>query len=347
MTDQEPHPDQSDEQGPERGHEQGHVPVMLAEVLEALAPADGETFLDGTFGGGGYTRGLLDEADCNVIALDRDWDAIERGRGMEQEYAGRLKLLHGNFGVADTVLRAEGITEVDGIAIDLGVSSFQLDQGERGFSFMRDGPLDMRMDRLSGDLTASEVVNEFSEQQIADIIYKYGEERQSRRIARAIVDARTEMPIEGTAELAKIVARAARSRGASRIHPATRTFQALRIYVNRELDELEAGLMAWTSLLRPGGKMAVVSFHSLEDRIVKIFMRQMSGNLGQGSRHLPAVVAAKAEPVLELIGRKVKKPSHDEARANPRARSARMRVAMRTEAAISDTAFDDFREDAS
>lgn len=325
----------------------GHLPVMLAEVIDALVPSDGATYLDGTYGGGGYSRALLDGAACMVLAVDRDWAAIERGRTDEARYEGRLKLLHGKFSEASRLLGDEGVEEVDGIAIDLGVSSYQLDDGERGFSFMRDGPLDMRMDTFSGGITAAEVVNEFSEQQIADIIFKFGDEGRSRRIAREIVRARDHAPIERTSELAEIVSRALHGRGASKLHPATRTFQALRIYINDELGELESGLRAWTSLLRPGGKMAVVSFHSLEDRIVKVFMREVSGSAGQGSRHLPLVASSRPAPLLELIGRKVRKPSATESASNPRARSARLRVAMRTGISIADSPLAELWEEAS
>lgn len=311
-----------------------HTPVLLAEVIDALAPRDGEIYVDGTFGGGGYSAAILGAADCKVYAIDRDPDAIERGRAMEQEFAGRLKLIHGRFSEMDVLLEAEGETRVDGVALDIGVSSSQLDEAMRGFSFMKEGPLDMRMAREGQ--TAAEVVNTYGEADLADIFYRYGEEHASRRIARAIVEIRGEKPIETTTGLAKIVVEAKgakKSRGASRIHPATKVFQALRIYVNRELQELQCGLQAAVRLLREGGRLCVVSFHSLEDRIVKNFLLENSGNIPQGSRHSPpdATPGKWRGPTLILKRKKGITPGDAELANNPRARSARLRVATRSD----------------
>ena len=300
-----------------------HRPVLLSEVIEALQPRDGAIYVDGTFGAGGYSRALLDAAHCAVWGIDRDPGAIESGQRLAQQYDGRLGLIEGCYGDMDTLLAARGVDAVDGIALDLGVSSMQLDQAERGFSFRGDGPLDMRMGR-SGT-SAADIVNRAEESELADIIFKYGEERLARRIARAIVAARALAPIERTAQLASIVAKVV-GRGDGRIHPATRTFQALRIAVNDELGELERGLDAGERMLRAGGRFAVVSFHSLEDRIVKDFMRSHAGATPNPSRHVPAIAATPAA-TLRLINRKPIVPTEQEANANSRARSARLRVA--------------------
>jgi 16S rRNA (cytosine1402-N4)-methyltransferase len=313
----------------------GHAPVMAAEVVAALAPKAGEVFVDGTFGGGGYSLALLDAADCKVYGIDRDPDAIARGRALEARFKGRLVLLEGCFSEMDSLLEAAGEDKVDGVALDLGVSSFQLDEPSRGFSFLRDGALDMRMSKAG--LSAAEVVNTFSERQLADIFFAFGEEKKSRRIAKKIVAARAVKPIATTAELSALVCKALgakTSRGASALHPATRVFQALRIFVNRELDELERGLAAAERILREGGRLAVVSFHSLEDRIVKTFLKQRSGNIPQGSRHSPpdATPGKWREPTLFLPLKKAQTPGEAEIEANPRARSAKLRVAVRTAA---------------
>ncbi len=300
-----------------------HRPVLLSEVIDALQPRDGAIYVDGTFGGGGYSRALLDAARCAVWGIDRDPDAIASGRALAAQYDGRLALIEGCYGDMDNLLAERGVDAVDGIALDLGVSSMQLDQAERGFSFRGDGPLDMRMSR-SGP-SAADLVNHADERELADIIFKYGEERHARRIARAIVAARAQTPIERTAQLAEIVARVV-GRGDGRIHPATRTFQALRIAVNDELGELERGLRAGEKLLRRGGRLAVVSFHSLEDRLVKDFMRQRAGAMPRPSRHMPALQAV-SQATLKLVGRKPIVPGEAEAASNPRARSARLRVA--------------------
>ena len=313
-----------------------HVPVLLQEVVDALAPVDGGRYLDGTFGVGGYTRALLAAADCTVLAVDRDPDAIVRARALSQEYAGRLLPLHGRFGEMDRLAAGAEIDQVNGIALDLGVSSPQLDEAERGFSFRHDGPLDMRMDR-SGE-SAADVVNEASERELADIIFHYGEERYARRIAKAIVVARTTATIRRTGDLADIVRRvvpsAPDSAGRS-IDPATRTFQALRIHVNRELEELDHGLDAAERMLSPGGRLAVVSFHSLEDRRVKTFLRTRSGKSARPSRHTPGAITVQDTgpgPTFTVLTRRPITPSPAEVEANPRARSARLRVGERTNA---------------
>jgi 16S rRNA (cytosine1402-N4)-methyltransferase len=301
-----------------------HTPVLLNEVVAALRPRDGGRYVDGTFGAGGYTTAVLDRADCQVIAIDRDPDAIGAGQALAERYAPRLRLIEGRFGDMVELLSTEGVDEVDGVALDLGVSSMQFDQPERGFSFRASGPLDMRMEK-SGR-SAADVVNDADEAELADIIYRWGEERRSRRVARAIVEARKQKRIETTAELAEIVRRAVGSQGRDESDPATRTFQALRIAVNDELGELERGLAAAEHILIPGGRLAVVSFHSLEDRAVKEFVRSRSGRTPSPSRHAPPL--ADSEPArLRDLTRKPVLPSGAEVAANPRARSARLRVA--------------------
>ncbi len=314
----------------------GHTPVLLDSVIAALEPHTGAVYVDGTLGGGGYTSALLAAADCIVWGIDRDPDAIARNSGLAARYAGRLHLVSGRFGDMQALLTDRGVGAVDGVTLDLGVSSMQIDDPARGFAFAKDGPLDMRMDK-SGQ-TAADLVNTVDEGELADIIHTFGEERLARRIARAIVAARTQTPIETTGQLAKIVRAVAAPRKRSRtshgskIDPATRTFQALRIKVNDELAELERGLGAAEAILKPGGRLAVVSFHSLEDRRVKVFLRQRSGNEGRGSRHRPDIAALPA-PAWRLLGRRAIRPSETEIAQNPRARSARLRVAERTEAA--------------
>jgi 16S rRNA (cytosine1402-N4)-methyltransferase len=307
----------------------GHTPVLLAEVLEALQPKDGGIYIDGTFGGGGYARGLLDAAQCRVVGIDRDPTAVQRGAALARRYDGRLDLIEGRFGEMDRLLRAHGVDAADGVALDLGVSSMQLDEASRGFSFRFDGPLDMRMEG-SGP-TAADLIARASERELADIIFQYGEERRARPIARAIAAARNEAPIRTTGRLAEIVRKAAGQRAKDGIDPATRTFQALRIWVNDELGELRRGLIAAETLLAPGGRLAVVSFHSLEDRAVKEFLRRRSGAAPQGSRHLPRPSAERA-PSFRLLSRSAVTPSEAEIQSNPRARSARLRAAERTHA---------------
>jgi 16S rRNA (cytosine1402-N4)-methyltransferase len=304
-----------------------HQPVMLEEVVAALAPQSGEIHLDGTFGAGGYTRALLERADCRVIAFDRDPTAIEAGRELEAAFKGRLTLQLAPFSELVSCLDALGIELVDGVVFDLGVSSMQLDRPERGFSFAKDGPLDMRMS-MRGE-TAADVVNSLPERELADVIYRFGEERRSRAVAGAIVAARKIAPIETTGRLAEIVAGVVRQSG--RIHPATRTFQALRIYVNREIEELLRGLEAAEHALAEGGRLVVVSFHSLEDREAKRFLQSRSAVKAGVSRHLPQQDSGP-EPTFRLPRRSVLKPRDDEIRRNPRARSARLRAAVRTAA---------------
>ena len=300
-----------------------HVPVLVNEVIGALAIHEGETALDGTFGAGGYTRALLGAGAGRVIALDRDPDAIEDGRSLVPDP--RLTLINERFSQMDRVLAERGIEHVDAIALDIGVSSMQLDRADRGFSFSADGPLDMRMSR-SG-LTAAEFLNSADESEIARILKDYGEEPRARAIARAIVAAR---PVERTAELAAIVRRAAGFRPGQKTDPATRTFQAIRIHLNAELEELELGLEAAERALGPGGRLAIVTFHSLEDRIVKRFFRERSGGTPAGSRHRP-VQTDPREPTFERVAKPVS-PTERELAANPRARSARLRSAIRTSA---------------
>jgi len=304
-----------------------HRPVMLTEVLAVLSPRDGGVYVDGTFGAGGYSRAILEAADCIVWAIDRDPDAIRRGEDLAAAYPGRLRLVQGRFGELVALLRDRNVTLVDGIALDLGVSSPQLDEAGRGFSFRADGPLDMRMG--ADGPTAADAVNGLDEKELADIIYRLGEERFSRRVAHAIVEARREGPITGTLALAGIVRRAV-PRSRDGIDPATRTFQALRIYVNDELGELDRALVAAETLLAPGGRLAVVAFHSLEDRRVKAFLRARAGASPRTSRHLPATQEEGRAPTFSLIRGGAIKPSREEVDSNPRSRSARLRAAERT-----------------
>lgn len=300
-----------------------HVPVLVNEVIAALALHETATAVDGTFGAGGYTRAMLSAGAGRVIGFDRDPDAIAAGVSLVPDP--RLELVNENFSQMDRVLADRGIGLVDAIALDIGVSSMQLDRAERGFSFQADGPLDMRMSK-SG-MTAAEFLNSADEADIARVLRDYGEEPRARAIARAIVAAR---PVERTAELAAIVRRAAGFRPGQKSDPATRTFQAIRIHLNSELDELEQGLAAAERSLRPGGRLAVVTFHSLEDRIVKRFFRERSGGTPAGSRHRP-VQSDPREPTFERVAKPVS-PTERELAANPRARSARLRSAVRTAA---------------
>ena len=302
----------------------GHVPVLLGEVLDVIRPRDGAHYIDGTFGGGGYSRALLDAAKCRVLGIDRDPDAIARGHDMVAHYAGRLTLVEGEFSDMGALLAAMGESGTDGVVLDIGVSSFQFDDSRRGFSFREDGPLDMRMSKTGR--TAADIVNTADEKTLASIIFQYGEERHSRRIAHAIVAAR---PIARTARLAEIVADALGPAALRQpIHPATRTFQALRIYVNDELGELERGLEAAERVLRAGGRLAVVAFHSLEDRIVKRFLAEHSAAAPKTSRHLPERADRRA-PAFRLLTARAVKPGAAETETNPRARSARLRAAER------------------
>ncbi|MDD3029020.1 MAG: 16S rRNA (cytosine(1402)-N(4))-methyltransferase RsmH [Alphaproteobacteria bacterium] len=314
-----------------------HIPVLLKEVIETLAPKDGGIYVDGTFGRGGYTRAILEAAKTKVIAIDRDPDALSAGQSLAERFAPRLTLVQGPFGAMDVLLAGEHLYQVDGIVLDLGVSSPQLDEPERGFSFNRDGPLDMRMSR-SGP-TAADIVNGTDEKELADIIYTLGEERHARRVAQRIVEARTHERILRTGQLADIVRKAV-PRSKDGLDPATRTFQALRIYVNDELNELNRALEAAEKILAPKGRLVVVSFHSLEDRIVKEFLRNRSGMASSGSRHLPTNdTDANAKPLFHLLSKKPIVPADEEIAGNPRAASAKLRAAERTEAPYTQTPF--------
>ncbi len=300
-----------------------HVPVLLAEVLDALGPRDGGIYVDATFGGGGYSRALLATVDCRVVAIDRDPEAVARGRELEREEP-RFTMIEGRFGELDRLLAERGIGAVDGIVFDLGLSSFQLAAAERGFSFTLEGPLDMRMERRGP--SAADLLARLREEEIARILRDYGEEPAARRIARAIVARRAQAPIRTTRELAELIVQVV-GPGRRGHHPATRTFQALRIAVNDELGELERGLAAAVRVLRPGGRLVVVSFHSLEDRIVKRFVDAQAGRRPRLSRHLPEAGLAACRPTLRWVTRRVVRPSRAELARNPRARSARLRVA--------------------
>jgi 16S rRNA (cytosine1402-N4)-methyltransferase len=302
---------------------QAHIPVMLTEVVGLLAPRAGGVYLDGTFGGGGYTAAFLEAAPCTVWALDRDPEAITRGADLVARFPGRLHLIHGQFGAMLDLLAQRGVTALDGVVLDLGVSSFQIDDPARGFSFRGDGPLDMRMSRRGP--TAADLVNTLPERELADLLFELGEERASRRIARAIVAARTEAAIVTTARLASII-RGVLPPDRSGIDPATRSFQALRIRVNDELGEIERALEQASRLLAPAGRLIVVSFHSLEDRIVKRFMTDAAGRAPSPSRHDPRGLAARPAPRFRLLTARPLRPRANETNANPRSRSARLRA---------------------
>jgi 16S rRNA (cytosine1402-N4)-methyltransferase len=299
-----------------------HVPVLLRPLLAVVAPVTG-TWLDGTLGAGGYARGLLDAGAEQVIGVDRDPLALELARHWGAAWGDRLRLVQGNFAQMDTYAQ-----DLDGVVLDLGVSSMQLDRAERGFSFRNDGPLDMRMSQEGP--SAADLVNTAAEEVLADILFLYGEERASRRIARAIVRAREAAPIETTAQLAALVERCLPRPKPGQAHPATRSFQAIRIAVNDEYRALMDGLGAAERALRPGGQLAVVTFHSIEDRMVKRFFQTRAGTMGGGSRHAPE--APRAAPQFTLKTRKAIAPDEAELAENPRARSARLRIGIRTDA---------------
>lgn len=306
-----------------------HVSVLLSEVIEDLAPRDGETYIDGTFGAGGYTRAILEAADCRVLAIEQDPDAFAAGAALCDAYAPRLMLAHTRFSAMEEEVAARGLGPIDGIVLDIGVSSMQLDDPARGFSFMRDGPLDMRMSQDGP--SAADFLNHADEEDIANVLYRYGDERRSRAIARAIGKARSEKPLATTLELAHVVERVlGRARGDEK-HPATRTFQALRIYINDELGELERALAGAERLLRPGGRLSIVTFHSLEDRIVKHVFQERSGKEKGVSRYLPKEAQGRP-PSFRIVNPKGRTPSEAETDVNPRARSARLRTALRTDA---------------
>ncbi|MFK8250229.1 16S rRNA (cytosine(1402)-N(4))-methyltransferase RsmH [Ancylobacter terrae] len=303
-----------------------HLPVLLDEVVAHLAPRDGGVYVDGTFGAGGYSRAILNAADCRVIGIDRDPSAVAGSAALVLAHPGRLAVSQDRFSNLDSVAAMLGAPQVDGVVLDIGVSSMQLDEGERGFSFRRAGPLDMRM---SGEGTsAADLVAKLPEGELANLIYRFGEERLSRPIARAIVKARAEAPIDTTLRLAEIVASVVWAKP-HEPHPATRTFQALRIAVNDELGELARALVAAERILKPGGRLVVVTFHSLEDRIVKTFLNGRA-KPAAGSRHMPAVAASA--PSFRLVAKGAVEPSAAEIARNPRARSAKLRAGERTAA---------------
>jgi 16S rRNA (cytosine1402-N4)-methyltransferase len=303
-----------------------HIPVLGAEAVAMLNPRDGGIYVDATFGAGGYSRAILDAADTRVIGIDRDRTVIAAGFDLVDRSNGRLTLVEDRFSNLAEVCAAQGASRVDGVVMDVGVSSMQVDEAGRGFSFRLDGPLDMRMGQDGP--TAADVVARASEADLANIIYIFGEERHSRAVARAIVAARKEAPITTTRALAEIVGKVVWAKPGE-IHPATRTFQALRIFVNEELDELHLALSAAERVLKPGGRLVVVSFHSLEDRMVKNFLSER-GKTGGGSRHLPEM--AQATPSFCILTKRPVTAGDDEVRANPRARSAKLRAAERSDA---------------
>lgn len=308
-----------------------HIPVMLAEVLAALEPRDGERYIDATFGAGGYTKAILGAAETHVLAIDRDPDAIAEGQALVAASGGRLMLLQGVFGDMASLATGSGFAAVDGIVLDIGVSSMQLDRAERGFSFMSDGPLDMRMSQEGR--SAADIVNEDDERDIAFILRTWGEERQAGRIARAITREREKAPIATTRQLAAIVERVLGRSWDERKHPATRTFQALRIAVNNELDELTQGLEAAERLLKPGGRLVLVTFHSEEDRIAKRFLTERTGRTSGVSRHGPPMTGEAPSQSFRFVNHRPLTPGEEEIARNPRSRSAKLRTALRTEAA--------------
>ncbi len=304
----------------------GHVPVMLNEVVAELAPRPGGVYLDGTFGGGGYARAVLEAASCTLWAIDRDPAAVARGAALAARYKGRLHVLQGGFGQMLALLGAHGVAALDGVVLDLGLSSYQIDDPARGFSFRGEGPLDMRMG--AEGITAAELVMTLPEAELADTLYQFGEERLSRRIARAIVAARALAPITTTTRLAEII-RGVVPPSRDGIHPATRSFQALRIRVNDELGEIARALTAAAELLAPGGRLVVVSFHSLEDRLVKRFMAEAAGRAPAPSRHDPRGLDSRGAPGFALLTPRARRPGEAELARNPRARSARLRALQR------------------
>lgn len=306
-----------------------HAPVLLDEVIEALAPRAGEVIIDATFGAGGYTRAIL-ATGATVIGLDRDPTVQPHADAVANDYPGKFQLIRTPFsGLADTFAQS-GEAKLDGVVFDIGVSSMQLDQAERGFSFMRDGPLDMRMSDEGA--TAADIVNTWDHGPMAHIFKLYGDERQSGRVATAILRRRVEKPFERTLDLAGVVEKALGGRRGAAIHPATRVFQALRIAVNDELGELRAGLEAAEATLAPGGRLVVVTFHSLEDRIVKAFLTERTGNAPGGSRHAPVAIETR-KPSFTLSFKGAREAGQAELGSNPRARSAKLRAAVRTDAA--------------
>lgn len=307
-----------------------HYPVMLPEVLTAMSPKDGEVYVDGTFGAGGYSRAMLEAADCKVYAIDRDVDAQERAQELIAQYGERFVFLRGCFGDVRALLDSAGVERVNGFVLDIGVSSVQIDEAERGFSFRFDGPLDMRMDVANDGLNAADIVNTYEQQDLANLIYEYGEERLSRRIARAIVKRREEEKFSRTLDLADVVRSVVPKSPKDKTDQATRTFQALRIAVNDELGELDRALEASESILEEDGRLVVVSFHSLEDGRVKRYMKRAANAEASVSRHIPQVgMPEEVRSPFYLPSRKAVKPSQKEIDENPRSRSARLRLAVR------------------
>lgn len=306
-----------------------HTPVMLGEVLASLSPKDGGIYVDGTFGNGGYSRAVLEAAQCKVYGIDRDPGVVARAQEMETEFKDRFFIIEGRFGSVAELLASHSVGPVDGVAFDIGVSSMQIDTPERGFSFRTDGPLDMRME--SAGTSASDIVNNMEETDLVGIIRELGEERFARRVAAAIVAARTQEPILRTLQLAEIVRRVV-PKSKDGIDPATRTFQALRILVNDELGEIDRGLVGAEQVLAPGGRLCVVSFHSLEDRLIKRFFKTRSGDTPQPSRHMPQSSIQGPQPTFKMVVKKSITPTKNEQRTNPRARSARLRIGERTAA---------------
>jgi 16S rRNA (cytosine1402-N4)-methyltransferase len=312
-------------------NEFSHIPVLRDEAVAMLAPRDGAVYLDGTFGGGGYARAILDAAQCRLIAIDRDPAAIARAQDFVTAYTGRFEICEGRISNLQEMLESHGITQLDGAVFDLGVSSYQIDDPARGFSFRHDGPLNMQMG--SSGRTAAQIVNLCAESELADILYEYGDEKASRKIAKAIVERRRAQKFETTSDLAGVIRSVVRP-DKSGIDPATRSFQALRIAVNEELSDIEAALTQAAALLRPGGRLVVVSFHSLEDRIVKNFFGKAAGRTPAASRHDPAGHMRPEAPRFALVTRKAVGPGEAEMRANPRARSAKLRAMERLDESL-------------
>jgi 16S rRNA (cytosine1402-N4)-methyltransferase len=307
--------------------EYSHIPVLRAEAVAMMNLRDGGVYLDGTFGGGGYSKTILDSVDCTLFAIDRDSAAVARGAALALEYPGRLVIIEGRISEISTLLAARGVEKLDGAVFDLGVSSYQIDDASRGFSFRQDGPLDMRMGGTR--ITAAELVNTMPESELADILYEFGEEKASRRIASAITERRKMQNFTTTADLASVIRSVVRP-DKSGIDPATRSFQALRIAVNDELRDIEAALAQSAAMLDPGGRLVVVSFHSLEDRIVKQYMARLSGRGPGVSRHDPAgFIQEVAKPKFKLLTGSPVGAAGEETRANPRARSAKLRAMER------------------
>ncbi len=317
--------------GDDTNAEARHIPVLLAEVLDELAPAGDDVIVDCTFGAGGYTRAILEKGECRVIALDRDPNAIRDGKPLVDAMAPRLTLVHTPFSDIEAAISSLGLAgNIDGVVFDLGVSSMQLDEAERGFSFNADGPLDMRMSQQG--VSAADVVNTYDEDDIANIIYELGDERRSRAIARAIVRRRAEHPFTRTSDLARLVEGVMHGKREAGRHPATRTFQALRMHVNDELGELERGLEGAERILKPGGRLVVVTFHSLEDRAVKRFFQARTGKEEAVSRYMPLPDKPQKPASFRILNPRGLTPEKGELDVNPRARSARLRAGIRTEA---------------